>query len=294
MNRAIRIGTRGSALALKQTQIVGDALRHINPALAIETRVIQTQGDLNQAPIPLDIVGKGWFTKEIESELLDGSIDIAVHSLKDMAETMPEGLKIGAYLAREDARDVLITKDKSPINTLRPGAIIGTDSIRRQIQMQALRPVVMIKSIRGNVLSRLEKLKSQEYDAIILAAAGLNRLGLEHIITHYFTAEDMTPAPGQGTLAVQMRSDDSELYEMILQLNDADAAHCALIERSFSHAIGGGCKSPTGAYASRNNSDCTLITMFASNPETIMRHTVSAHWDASIDLGTIAAQHFLK
>ena len=287
----IVIGTRGSALALKQTEIIKSAIQAVNPALAIEVRVIETHGDINQNPIPLDTVGKGWFTEEIENALLSGEIDLAVHSLKDMADDMPEGLHIGAYLPREDASDVLITKDGG---SLSQGAVVGTDSSRRQIQMKALRPDVIMKSMRGNVPTRLQKLESEPYDAVILAAAGLKRLNLAHRITQYFEPHEMTPAPGQGILAIQAKAGNKELEKLLAAINDADAAHVARIERSFSKTMGGGCKSPTGAYAFRDGDECVLIGMRADSESNIRRDEMRAPWGANEKLGETLALKLLE
>lgn len=286
----IIIGTRGSALALRQADIARRSLLVVTPSLQIELKVIKTEGDVNSAPIPLDVVGKGWFTKEIERELFDGTISLAVHSLKDMAEQMPWGLTIRAYLPREDARDVLITKRGESWDALPHGAIVGTDSSRRQCQMQALRPDVRMESLRGNVVRRLEKLASEDYDAIILAAAGLNRLNLQERIAHYFDAHEMTPAPGQGILAVQMRESDAELGALVAAINDADAERVAEIERAFSYALGGGCKSPVGAYAFRDGEQCRLIGMAVDPVGTILRTEASAPWDKSAQLGETLAR----
>ncbi len=291
--KQIVIGTRGSALALKQTEITANALRAINPSLAIEIRVIQTRGDINQNPIPLDTVGKGWFTEEIEYALLNGAIDLAVHSLKDMADDMPAGLSLGAYLPREDARDVLITKHGETLGELPRNPVIGTDSARRQIQMKTLRSDAVMRSMRGNVPTRLEKLASEPYDAIVLAAAGLIRLGLEKRIACYFEPNEMTPAPGQGILAIQMKDGQSELQGLLTAITDEATAHIARVERSFSRAMGGGCKSPTGAYAYREGDRCHLIGMRADSELKIVRREISAPWNASGSLGEALAKDLL-
>ena len=288
--RTLTIGTRGSALALKQADIVTCALKAADASIDVKIRIIETHGDVNQGPIPLDTIGKGWFTKEIESALLSGEIDLAVHSLKDMADDMPDGLHIGAYLPREDARDVLVTKHGEPLEELRSGAVIGTDSARRQIQMKALRPDVVMQSLRGNVIKRLEKLASEPYDAIILAAAGLKRLGLEARINHYFEPDEMTPSPGQGTLAVQIKRDRPGLQELLSAINDIDVARAAHIERSFSRVVGGGCKSPTGAYAARVGEDCLLTAMMLRADGTIYREKLRAPWSDCEHLGETLAR----
>ena len=249
MQQKIVVGTRGSVLALKQADIASDALKKICPDALIEIRIIKTEGDTNLDPIPLDTIGKGWFTREIEDALIQGEIDCAVHSLKDMAEDMPGSLEISAYLEREDARDVLITKNGEPLEKLRRGAVIGTDSTRRHVQMLALRDDLHMKSLRGNVPTRIEKLFSgSDYDAIVLAAAGLKRLGLGDKATQYFEQHEMTSAPGQGILALQSNK-DSPHRKLFAKCNDIRTSHAAHLERTFSRAMGGGCKSPTGAYA---------------------------------------------
>jgi hydroxymethylbilane synthase len=288
------IGSRGSALALKQVDITTAALHAVNPDLEIEVRVIQTHGDVNQGPIPLDTVGKGWFTKEIEETLLAGEIHLAVHSLKDMADEMPEGLCIGAYLAREDARDALVTKNGESLEELASGAVVGTDSARRQAQMLALRPDAVMQSLRGNVITRLQKLADEPYDAIILAAAGLKRLGLEDRITHYFEPNEMTPAPGQGILAIQMKDGNKELQELLDSVHDEDATHAARIERAFSKALGGGCKSPTGAYAYRDGADWVLVGMKENAAGIVERKEMRVPSGESTELGSTLAQKFLN
>jgi hydroxymethylbilane synthase len=285
LDRTLVIGTRGSKLALIQAELAAKAMLAVDPTLQIETRVITPKGDRDKStPIPLDTIGKGWFSQEIETELMDRTIDIAVHSLKDMQE-VPSGLKIGAYLPREDARDTLITKNAEPLESLRPGAIIGTDSTRRQVQMLSLRPDVVMKSIRGNVPNRIEKLHSEDYDAVILAAAGLIRLGMQDRITHFFSPEEMTPAPGQGIIAIETRADDAELLDLLKRAGNDDAAHSAYLERTFSHTVGGGCKAPTGAYAYRDGETCVIIGMTTRDDGSIYRESLRAPWNQSLELG---------
>lgn len=292
--RKVVIGTRGSALALAQTDIAAQALKAVDPTLEIEIKVITTQGDVNLGPIPMDTVGKGWFTKEIEEGLLDGSIDIAVHSLKDMGQELPSGLSIGAYLKREDPRDALITKTGALLKELPVGAVVGTDSTRRQTQMRALRPDTVMKSIRGNVLKRLEKLETEPYDAIILAAAGLKRLNLEEKVAHYFEPGEMTCAPGQGILALEARADNLPLQKILSQINDNDARQSAIIERSFSEKTGSGCKSPTGAYAFRQNDGYRLIGMLSAEDGSVVRDELYAPLHEIGKLGEALAKKMLQ
>jgi len=287
-------GTRGSVLALKQVQIVADALKAIDSSIEVEVKVIKTTGDQNQNPIPLDTIGKGWFTKEIEDELMSGAIDLAVHSLKDLTSEMTHGLALAAYLPREDARDILITRHNEGMQKLKIGAVIGTDSTRRQAQMLAMRPDVVMKSLRGNVPKRVEKLYTEDYDAVILAAAGLKRLGMAEKISRIFEPHEMTPAPGQGTLAVQIKEDNATLKDLLAKINDADAAYASELERSFSREVGGGCKSPTGAYAFRRGEIWNIIGMIATEDhKRVVREEMSAPIDKSRDLGTELARKLL-
>jgi len=293
--RSVVIGTRGSTLALKQAEIVSNELKRADPSVSVVIKVIQTEGDINQNPIPLSSVGKGWFTKEIEDSLISGTIDLAVHSLKDLAEDMPEGLHIGAYLARADARDVLVTKNGGGLAELSKGAVIGTDSTRRQVQMLALRPFVRMKSIRGNVPTRLQKLQTEEYDAVILALAGLRRLELEDNITHVFDPlTEMTPAPGQGILAVQARTGDTKTEGLLISMNDEITSKIARIERSFSKEMGGGCKSPTGAHATFLNNKYFLTGMAVRSDGTIIRDSLEAPNDSWEKLGEVLAKKLKK
>jgi hydroxymethylbilane synthase len=288
------IGTRGSALARAQADITAAALRALDPETDVSIKLIQTRGDIDQSPIPLDQVGKGWFTKEIEKELLEGNIDIAVHSLKDMAEEIPEGLVIGAYLSRENPRDALVTKNGESFEALPAGAIVGTDSIRRKLQLLALRSDLTVKSIRGNVGTRLEKLKTEDYSAVVLAIAGLTRLGLAERAVHLFEPDEMTPAPGQGILALEVKQNDAKLQKLLAAINDSEAERAARIERSFSKTIGGGCKSPIGAYAFREGDDYVLIGMRADSESNIRREHVRAPVEASEQLGDVLAQKLLQ
>jgi len=287
-------GTRGSVLALKQTDMVVQALKKVDPGIEVEVRVIKTTGDGNQNPIPLDTIGKGWFTKEIEDSLSNGSVDFAVHSLKDLTTELPPGLILAAYLPREDARDVLITKHNEPLSKLHVGAIVGTDSTRRQVQMLSMRPDLQMKSLRGNVPKRVEKLYAEDYDAVILAAAGLIRLGMQDKITRIFEPHEMTPAPGQGTLAVQIKEDNAPLKGLLAKINDADAEFASELERSFSKEIGGGCKSPTGAYARRLKEEWQMIGMAASEDnKRIERAEMIAPVAESKNLGVELARKLL-
>ena len=290
--KAIRIGTRGSELALKQVSIFTDLLALALPSLTYDVRVIKTEGDTNQNPIPLEAIGKGWFTKEIEEQLLNNTIDCAVHSLKDMTDDMPSDLTIGAYLPREDARDALITKHGESLEELPQGATIGTDSTRRQKQMLELRGDLVMKSIRGNVPTRIDKLTSESYEGIVLAVAGLKRLNRQDEIVRIFSVDEMTPAPGQGTLAIECNANNSALLEMLARIDDADARRASKIERGFSKTVGGGCKSATGAYARLEDKLWTLTGMIDTE-EGVLRDTMSVRLEDASSLGTKLAKKML-
>ncbi len=243
------IGTRGSRLALNQTKWVIDELEKHYPELACEMKIIKTKGDLIQDK-PLDKIGdKGIFTKEIEAELLKGNIDMAVHSMKDMPSELPLGLRFTRTLKREDARDVLILKEGyASIEDLPIGATIATGSKRRKYQLLAYRSDLNIVPIRGNVDTRLCKLEEEKLDGIVLAAAGLHRLGLADKITCYLPMEIMLPAPAQGALAIEIRQEDTKAYDLVKVLEDPVSSIQVEAERAFMDAINGGCHMPIGAY----------------------------------------------
>ena len=248
------VGTRGSKLALTQTKWVISQLEKHYPEIVFETKIIKTKGDLIQNK-PLDKIGdKGIFTKEIEAELLEGTIDMAVHSMKDMPSELPPGLGFTKTLTREDARDVLILKDGySSIDDLPLGATIATGSKRRKYQLLAYRPDLKIVPIRGNVDTRLRKLEEEKLDGIVLAAAGLHRLGLAHRITYYLPMDIMLPAPAQGALAIEIRKEDTATYDLIKVLEDPISSIQVKAERAFMDAINGGCHMPIGAYCEVTN-----------------------------------------
>lgn len=261
MNRKIKIGTRGSLLAVCQAEIVRDRIVGQCPQCEVEIITIKTKGDkiLNQS---LDkIGGKGVFIKEIETALLDGSIDIAVHSLKDMSDEMPQELMLGAVLERENPMDVLITKDGKKFSELPKGAKIGTGSLRRKLQLLSLRPDLEILPIRGNIHTRLRKME-ESMDGIVLAAAGLIRCGLKERISYYFELDEMIPASGQGVLALQIRSGDMEVRELVAKFNDAEADVCQKAERAFLKRIGADCHTPAGALARKQGDVLQMRAMY--------------------------------
>ena len=241
--------TRPSALARWQTQWVIGALQRSWPELDCQERVITTKGDrvLDQ-PLP-EIGGKGLFTQELEAELLDRTVHAAVHSLKDLPIESPAGLTIGALPRRSEVRDVLVSARRYTMDTLPEGAVVGTSSLRRSAQMLSYRPDLKIKPLRGNVDTRVRKALRGEYDAIILAGAGLARLGLDSYVTQWLPLDVMLPAPGQGALAVQCCADDAGTLSLLSALEDASARAAVTAERQFLLGLGGGCAVPVAAYA---------------------------------------------
>jgi len=256
--KTITIGTRTSQLALWQTNYVKQQIETSWPGMVCRLESFVTQGDKTlDKPLP-EIGGKGLFTAELEAALHDGRIDIAVHSLKDLPVADAEGLTLGAISRRADVRDVLVAREAWTLGSLPMGAMVGTSSLRRQAQLLHSRPDLNIQPIRGNVDTRLRKVQEGQYEATILAAAGLTRLGLETHISQYLPLEVMLPAPGQGALAVQCRADDTAVLELLAPLNDADTRLCVLAERAFLDGLGSGCSLPVGAYAGVHEGDIML------------------------------------
>ncbi len=248
---AVTLGTRGSALARAQTELVATLLAAACPGVALSTQVLSTAGDRTQEsgePLP-EIGGKGLFTAELERALVEGEIDVAVHSLKDLPTQDGPGVAVGAVTSREDVRDCLVSRSGGSLSDLADGALVGTSSLRRSAQLAAIRPDLEIRSIRGNVDTRIRKVQEGEYDAALLAAAGIRRLGLEHAVSEWLSPETMLPAPGQGALAVQCRADDAAMREVLADLDDRATRAETTAERAFLEALGGGCAAPVAALA---------------------------------------------
>jgi hydroxymethylbilane synthase len=283
--RPLRIGTRGSALARRQAEIVTQALRAHAPGIDIETVVVQTEGD-RRAEVSLEeIGGQGVFVKDIEARLLRGEIDLAVHSLKDMPAEAPEGLTLGAVLPRGDARDALVAADGKTLAQLPDGARIGSDSKRRAVQLLALRPDVQVVSIRGNVDTRLRKVEAGEYDAAVLAAAGLERLGLLQRATQVFSVRELLPAVGQGVLALQCRSDDAEVIDLLRGVDDAETRAAVTAERAFLRTLGAGCRLPVGAYATLEGDKLRVDALLADEAGKPYRGSASGPVSAAESIG---------
>jgi len=260
----IKIGTRGSKLALAQTNSVADELKKISPEIETEICVIKTSGDIMQDVSLLQIGGQGVFVKEVEEALLAGSIDLAVHSMKDVPGEVPEGLTFAAILKREDVRDVLVTRGGIKFEHLPKGAKIGTGSQRRGAQLRAFMPDLEIVGLRGNIDTRLKKIETENLTGVVLAAAGMKRLGYTDVITQYLPTEIMLPAVGQGALGVQARTEDERLLSLCAALNHGPTYTEVTAERSYLQALGGGCRLPIAAYGLIEKGRLTLEGMLAA------------------------------
>lgn len=248
---AVVLGTRASALARAQTESVVALLTAARPDLAYATKVISTAGDRTQAsgePLP-EIGGKGLFTAELERALRDGDIDLAVHSLKDLPTEGSVGVVVGAVSPRDDVRDCVVARASGFLAHLPRDAVVGTSSLRRAAQLRALRSDLDVRSIRGNVDTRIEKVRAGDYDAVVLAAAGIHRLGLDEAVTEWLEPEAMLPAPGQGALAIQCRADDEAILALLSEIDHPKARSETTAEREFLRVLGAGCAAPVAALA---------------------------------------------
>ena len=250
---SVRIGTRGSPLALAQAHAVAAALRAVEAE--VEIVPMKTEGDRRFGARLADVGGKGLFVREIEEALLRGRVDVAVHSLKDLPAQLADGLELAAFPPREDPRDVLVTSTGETLQGLPEGAVIGTSSLRRRAMILAARPDLTVAPIRGNVDTRLAKLAAGEFDGVVLAAAGLRRLGLAPVQAIPLDVETFVPAVGQGILAVEVRRDDADTRRLVAQLDHADTHVCARAERAYLGRLGASCNTPMAAHAVLERSD---------------------------------------
>lgn len=290
----LRIATRESQLALTQAKIIQQQLLSLHPDLIIELVGITTEADKN-LDVSLDkIGGKGLFVKELEQALLDQRADLAVHSLKDVPVELPPQLQLVVFCERVDPRDVFICNRQLRFEELPAGSIVGTSSLRRQSQLRALRPDLQFAMLRGNVNTRLRKLDDGEFDAIILAAAGLMRLNLHDRIQQFFSAEQIIPAAGQGILAIECRQADLEIANLIAPLHDPQTAYAALAERAMNLRLGGSCNVPIGAYAEVQQDKLTLFGL-VGHPDgsVIIRNKITGTVDQAQQLGTKLAERLL-
>jgi len=292
--KTVRLGTRGSELALRQADLVAGALQKAAPDIEVQCRVIRTRGDavLDTA---LSLIGdKGLFTAELEAQLLDGSIDIAVHSLKDMPTELAEGLCIGAVLKREDPRDALLSPAGHVFEALPGGAVLGTSSLRRAAQIQWKRPDIRIVPLRGNVGTRIRKMHEQQLDGIVLAYAGLRRLGLEHLIADVLPPETIMPAAGQGAIAVETRAADSPAAAILAGLDDAVTRLETRAERAFLQTLHGGCQVPIACTAVMRGERMTVRGLVAlPDGSTVYASEIRGDAGEALSLGRDLARRLL-
>lgn len=295
MRKQIRIGTRGSALALWQAEWVKSELEKKYPGTTVTLTKIKTTGD-KILDVPLAKVGgKGLFVKEIEEAMLAGEIDIAVHSMKDVPTFFPDGLHLSCITKREDPRDALLTRNKVTFKDLPKGANVGTSSLRRQAQLMHVRPDFVIHQLRGNVDTRLRKLKEGQYDAIILAAAGVKRLGLAENVSEYIDPEISLPAIGQGALGIECRVDDRELNDLIAFFNHADTRTCVTGERALLRRLEGGCQVPIACYGEMKDGKLHLTGLVGSvDGKRIIKDAIDGAPEKAEKLGVMLAEKLLS
>lgn len=292
----IVVGTRGSKLAVTQTNWVIDRLKEKNPSVEFEVKIIKTKGDIIQH-VSLDKIGdKGLFVKEIEQQLLDGGIDMAVHSMKDMPSSLPEGLKFASIPKREDPRDVLILKEGySSLEDLPKGATIGTGSKRRKYQLLNHRPDLNIVSIRGNVDTRIRKIVDENLDGVVLAASGILRVGLEEKISYYLPTDIVVPAPAQGALAIEIRKNEPKIDEVINSLKDEITEIQVAAERGFLDGVNGSCHIPMGAYCEVDGEKIKLTGLYGDEEgKALVIKSIDGSVHAPRELGIELAKLILK
>lgn len=293
-SRKLVIATRASRLALWQAEHVQARLLSLYPQIQVELLKLSTRGDEILDRSLSKVGGKGLFIKELEYALLDGRADLAVHSLKDVPVDMQAPFELSTILARADCRDAFVSNDYVMLTDLPPGAIVGTSSLRREAQLKARFPELVIHPLRGNLDTRLGKLDSGQYAAIILAAAGLERLGLGHRIRSRMTTEDSLPAAGQGALGIEILTSRSDLRELLAPLSCPDTTVCALAERAVSRALGGSCQVPLAAYAQLEGTQLTLKALVATpDGKTIYRAELKGPSAQAELLGTTVAQSLM-
>ena len=294
MRSTLTIATRGSRLALWQAEHIKSCLQAIAPELEIRLNVIKTKGDII-LDVPLAKVGgKGLFVKEIEEALLNGEADLAVHSMKDVPMELPQGLLLGCVPPRENPTDCLLSCQYGSVAALPQNACVGTSSLRRQAQLLAQRPDLRIESLRGNVDTRLRKLREGVYDAIVLASAGLNRLELTAPCMHSLDPQVFLPAVGQGALGIECREDDYDLFALLAQLEDTPTRVCVEAERGFLAGLEGGCQVPIGAHAALADNQLSLTGLIASvDGQTVLKESFSAPAADAERLGRELAEELL-
>jgi hydroxymethylbilane synthase len=294
MKSALTIGTRGSQLALWQAEWVKSELIRYHPGLSVSLEIIKTSGD-KITDVPLAKVGgKGLFVKEIEEALLEGRVDLAVHSMKDMPGDMPERLWISSVPERETPYDVLISKNGLRLENLPKGAVIGTSSLRRASQLLHFRPDFQIRTLRGNLDTRLRKLESEGFDAIILAAAGMKRLGMAEKITQEIPPDIILPAVGQGALCIETRQADTPVNKMVAAMHHDDSAHAVSAERAFLRVLQGGCQVPIAAYATVTGKEISISGLVAeTDGSVIFKESLTGPLKNGVTLGETLGQRLI-
>ncbi|MBM6357480.1 hydroxymethylbilane synthase [Staphylococcus epidermidis] len=293
--RKLIVGSRRSKLALTQSQQFIDKLKFIDPSLDIEIKEIVTKGDKIVDKQLSKVGGKGLFVKEIQNELFNKEIDMAIHSLKDVPSMIPDGLTLGCIPDREIPFDAYIAKNHIPLQELSEGNIVGTSSLRRGAQILSKYPHLKIKWIRGNIDTRLKKLETEDYDAIILAAAGLKRMGWsDNIVTSYLDRDILLPAIGQGALGIECRSDDKELLDLLSKVHNHDVAQCVTAERTFLSEMDGSCQVPIGGYATIAQDNQIEFTGLIMSPDGKERYEHTALGTDPVKLGIEVSQVLKK
>ena len=293
--KKLTIATRGSQLALWQSNHIKSVLEMQNPGLQVELNVIVTTGDRILDKALSQIGGKGLFLKELEEAMLRGEAQIAVHSLKDVPTELPEGFVLGAITEREDARDALLSEKYENIDALPQGAVVGTSSLRRRMQIEALRPDLVIKDLRGNVDTRIQKLKNGDFDAIILASAGINRLGFGDSVKYIYniSLEEMVPSMGQGALGIEVVN-DPEVLEMVARLQDDETMIATTIERDFVDSLNGGCQVPIGVNALVKGDDVSIkVILGLPDGSEIMSESITVKTSEYKTIGRVIGQDMI-
>lgn len=294
MIKTVRVGTRGSRLAIAQTEIALAALRKVHPHVRFEVIAISTKGDVDNRPL-FTLDEKGIFEKEVNEAVKQGKVDFAVHSLKDVPSDLSDELSVACIPKRASPNDVLVTDNGQKLKDLAPGSVVGTSSLRRAVQLTKTRVDLNVRPIRGNVETRVKKVISGEYDAAVLAEAGLSRLGMKDVIVQRFSIRDFVPAPGQGAIAIVCRSDDAALADMLQQIEDRHSRIAVLAERALIRIVEGGCRFPIGAVAITNEDKITLYaSVFSADGKQSIHIKKSGRATKPEQLGSSVANMLVK
>ena len=295
MKNKLTIGTRSSKLALYQSNLVKSKLEHLYPDITFELLNIKTKGDIMIDKVLDRNIDKGFFVSEIQNMLMKNEIDIAVHSLKDLPVEENNGIKISAILKRGNEKDVFISKNNKKLSDFLKSEKIGTSSLRRKAQLYKRDPNLNVVDIRGNVDTRISKMIKGQYEGLVMAAAGIERLGLDSYITEYLDHEIMLNAPGQGAIAIEINSNNKYAETITLKINDEETMNCTQYERSFMKKLGGGCNSPIGAYSYYSNGEKTIIgTILSLDGTKDISSTISVKLSDESDIGELLANKLIK